>query len=100
MFYEWRPYVPVAVRRQNAKREMERLLAEIKDGSFAKKWIAENETGRHAFEAIRAAQRDQPIEEVGRRLRPMMSFLNAVTVTPEGDVQRARPEPVVAGIKR
>ena len=82
------------------RKEMAKLLAEIKDGSFAKRWIAENETGRHAFDAIKKAQRDQPVEEVGRRLRPMMSFLNAVTVTPEGDVVRAKAEPAVAGVRK
>jgi ketol-acid reductoisomerase len=78
------------------KKEMQKLLDEIRDGSFAKKWIAENEAGCPNFKAVRAAERTHPIEKVGAELRPMMSFLDAVTVTPEGDVVKAadKKEPV------
>jgi ketol-acid reductoisomerase len=78
------------------KKEMQKLLDEIRDGSFAKKWIAENETGRPEFNAIRAAERTQPIEEVGAKLRAMMPFLDPVQVTPEGDVVKVgeKKEPV------
>ncbi len=76
------------------KREMEQLLAEIRDGSFAKRWIAENETGRADFEARRKSEREHPIEEVGARLRSMMPFLQPVEVTREGEVRSARVEPV------
>src|SRR5690349_21746845 len=44
---------------------MKRLLAEIQDGSFARRWIDENETGRAVFLAERARQRAHPIERVG-----------------------------------
>jgi ketol-acid reductoisomerase len=74
------------------KKEMQKLLDEIRDGSFAKKWIAENETGRPEFNQIRAAERKQPIEEVGAKLRAMMPFLDPVTVTPEGDVVKVSAE--------
>jgi len=70
---------------------MQQLLDEIRDGSFARQWIAENNSGRHGFEARRAAERTHPIEEVGERLRAMMPFLQAVVVTPEGDVRAAAP---------
>jgi ketol-acid reductoisomerase len=68
------------------KATMARLLAEIRDGSFAARWIAENETGRPEYEARRKEERELKIEEVGARLRGMMPFLDAVAVTPEGDV--------------
>ena len=45
-------------------------------------WIAENEAGRPKFEATRAAERGQQIEQVGAGLRAMMPFLDAVEVTP------------------
>jgi ketol-acid reductoisomerase len=61
---------------------MKRLLAEIQDGSFARRWIDENETGRTAFLAERARQRAHPIERVGAELRAMMPFLDPVTVDP------------------
>src|SRR5512136_1516823 len=38
---------------QQTKGEMQRILDEIQDGTFAKKWIKENETGREWFEATR-----------------------------------------------
>ena len=61
---------------------MKRLLAEIQDGSFARRWIQENETGRAEFAAERARQRAHPIERVGAALRTMMPFLDPVTIDP------------------
>ncbi|HEX2026362.1 MAG TPA: ketol-acid reductoisomerase [Nitriliruptorales bacterium] len=58
-----------------AKQRMQQLLAEVQDGSFAKRWIEENEAGRPWFEAERQRQAQHPIEDVGRRLRAMMSWL-------------------------
>ncbi len=74
------------------KAAMQKLLDEIRDGSFAKRWIAENEGGRPEYERIRRAERDHPIEKVGAGLREMMPFLHAVTVTPEGDVKKAHAQ--------
>jgi ketol-acid reductoisomerase len=67
---------------ERARAEMKKVLAEIRDGSFAKKWIAENETGRKDFEATRAAEREHAIERVGASLRKMMPFLDPVTIKP------------------
>jgi ketol-acid reductoisomerase len=63
--------------------EMKKLLAEIKDGSFAKAWIKENEDGRPNFNRIRRAEQSQLLEDVGAKLRAMMPFLNPVTHKPE-----------------
>ena len=57
----------------------ERLLAEIQDGSFAKKFMEENRTGRHQFEKYRTTERGQLIEKVGSQLRAAMPFLDPVT---------------------
>src|SRR5687767_6558676 len=80
------------------RREMERMLGEIRSGAYAKNWIAENEAGRPWFDKKRRDERAQPIEEVGARLRAMIPFLDAITVTPEGDVKPARvaAEPVAS----
>jgi ketol-acid reductoisomerase len=59
---------------------MRQMLREIQDGSFARKWIQENETGREWFEATREKEQQQPIEKVGEELRAMMTFLDPVTV--------------------
>jgi ketol-acid reductoisomerase len=67
---------------------MRQVLAEIRDGSFAARWIAENEAGRPEFERLRAADRNHLIEQVGAGLRGAMPFLDPVTVT-AGQAQAA-----------
>ncbi|MHB8456517.1 MAG: ketol-acid reductoisomerase [Acidimicrobiales bacterium] len=57
--------------------EMRAILAEIKDGSFAAEWVAENKAGRPRFTALRDAGRAHPIEKVGAELRAMMPFVSA-----------------------
>jgi len=61
------------------RREMRQMLAEIRNGTYAKAWIAENEAGRPTFNKLREADRNHPIEQVGARLRQMMPFLKPVT---------------------
>ena len=60
------------------KATMRQLLKEIQSGEFAKKWIAENETGCVNFKAMRERDRNHPIEIVGSKLRDMMPFLDPV----------------------
>jgi ketol-acid reductoisomerase len=62
--------------------EMKKMLAEIRDGTYARKWIEENAQGRPWFEAVRAKEQEHLIEKVGAELRQMMSFLDPVTVRP------------------
>jgi ketol-acid reductoisomerase len=64
--------------------EMRKMLAEIQDGTYAKTWITENEKGRPWFNATRASEQAQPLEEVGARLRAMMPFISPVTIRPDG----------------
>ena len=56
---------------------MKQVLTEIQDGTFAKEWIAENHEGQPRFKAMREANAKHEIEEVGERLREMMSFLKS-----------------------
>ncbi len=63
--------------------EMKKMLSEIQDGTYAKKWIAENEKGRPWFNETRKREQEHPIEKVGAELRAMMPFLNPVTVKPD-----------------
>ena len=58
--------------------EMKKILAEIKDGSFAKKWVEENEKGCPNFLAKRKAEQQHAIEQLGPGLRAMMPFLQPV----------------------
>jgi ketol-acid reductoisomerase len=57
--------------------EMKRMLAEIQDGTYARNWILENQAGRPSFNLIRKREQNSLIEQVGRQLRGMMSWLNA-----------------------
>jgi len=57
------------------KNEMRRILKEIQTGQFAKEFILENQVGRPVFDKLREAERVHPIEEVGKRLRDMMSWI-------------------------
>jgi len=62
------------------KAEMKKILEEIQNGSFAREWLLENKVGAPAFKAMRRQQRQHPIEEVGRRLRRLMSWIDAKEV--------------------
>jgi ketol-acid reductoisomerase len=62
---------------QAVRDEMQRILGEIRDGSFAQEWIAENRNGRARFEELRAAGKAHPIEKIGAELRAMMPFISA-----------------------
>jgi ketol-acid reductoisomerase len=58
-----------------AKERMREVLRRIQDGDFARDWILENQAGRPGFTAQRRRQGEHPIEQVGRELRSMMSWL-------------------------
>ncbi|MFT7583328.1 MAG: ketol-acid reductoisomerase [Myxococcota bacterium] len=78
---EWGDYVagPRLIN-DGVRQEMKKLLSEVQDGSFAKRWIAENETGQKDFQAYRSADHEHPIEQVGTKLRAMMTFVDEVEV--------------------
>src|SRR5919199_96185 len=59
---------------------MHQMLTEIQDGTYARKWIAENEAGRPWFNQRRQEEREHPIEKVGKELRAMMPFLDPVVI--------------------
>ena len=59
---------------EETKKEMKRVLEEIQDGTFAKKWISENENGRPNFNASRSHEAEHQLEEVGKDIRKMYSW--------------------------
>jgi ketol-acid reductoisomerase len=65
---------------ERVRETMRAVLGDIRDGSFANRWIAETESGRAEFERLRAHDRDHQIELVGAALRAQMAFLNPVVV--------------------
>jgi len=65
---------------EQTKAEMKRILAEIRSGQFAREWILENKANAPVFKALRRQERAHPVEEVGRRLRRLMSWIDAKEV--------------------
>ena len=55
--------------------EMRKILREIQSGQFAREWVLENQANRAGFLAMRRVEADHQIEEVGQRLRAMMSWI-------------------------
>lgn len=58
------------------KDEMRKILGEIQSGEFAREWIAEDDAGRPNFTKLQQQGADHPIEEVGKKLRGMMSWVD------------------------
>ncbi len=58
------------------KAEMKRILTEIQNGEFAREFILENQAGAATLKAKRRLGREHPIEQVGERLRGMMSWIS------------------------
>src|SRR5258708_27581718 len=71
---------------QEVRGAMQRILADIQSGSFAREWIAESRSGGRRFEALRKAGAEHPIEQVGAKLRAMMPW------TEEGKAARGGVE--------
>ena len=62
------------------RQEMKRILKEIQNGEFARDWILENRAGAASFQAIRRRDRNLVIEQVGRKLRALMSWIDSKEV--------------------
>ena len=59
----------------HVKDNMRAVLAEIRDGAFAARFIADQDAGAPEFKALRAKGEQHPIEDVGRKLRGLMSWV-------------------------
>ena len=73
---------------EGTRAEMAKILEEIRDGSFAEEWIAENRNGRPRYNELKAKGQEHPIEKVGAELRAMMPWIAA---------GKARPQDVSGG---
>ncbi|MEO1147393.1 MAG: ketol-acid reductoisomerase [Cyanobacteria bacterium J06638_22] len=58
--------------------EMRKILSEIQTGQFARDFVLENQSGKPGFTAMRRREAEHPIEEVGKDLRAMFSWLKKV----------------------
>src|SRR3989339_2159140 len=59
----------------DTKKEMKRILSEVQSGQFAKEWLDEYNAGMPKMNQLRKENREHIIEEVGAKLRGMMSWL-------------------------
>jgi ketol-acid reductoisomerase len=59
------------------KDEMRKILAEIQDGRFAREWVAEDDAGRPNFNRLQKEGEEHQIEQVGEKLRGLMSWVGS-----------------------
>jgi len=59
----------------HVKAEMQEILEEVQNGSFAREWILENQANRPVYNALKRREAEHPIEVVGKKLRAMMPWL-------------------------
>jgi ketol-acid reductoisomerase len=60
---------------ERVRAEMQKILHEIQTGQFAREWVLENQANRASFLSTRRMEAEHQIEEVGKRLRSMMSWI-------------------------
>lgn len=65
---------------EQTRAEMKKILKEVQSGEFAREWILENKAGAPVFKAHRKREQKLLIEDVGRRLRGLMPWINAKEV--------------------
>ena len=61
---------------EHVRENMRAILKDVQDGTFAREWIAENDEGRKRFTPLREQARDSQIEDVGKKLRAMMPWMD------------------------
>ena len=66
---------------ESVKQRMRQVLKEIQDGTFAHKWLDENEMGRKNFNRYREQAAEEPMEKVGTELRSLMNKQGVTTTT-------------------
>ena len=60
---------------EESRKAMKQILKDIQDGTFARDWILENQTGRPRMRAWAKAAQEAPNEAVGKELRKMMPWM-------------------------
>ena len=61
---------------ESVRENMQGVLSEIQDGSFASRWIQENKDGQPEYQRLMAEDLAHPIEKIGAELRGRMPWLN------------------------
>ncbi len=71
----------------STRAKMQAILNEIRDGTFAREWVEEHKTGRAKYTALLNKDLNHPIEELGKKLRANMSWLNEKAAPSKADVR-------------
>jgi ketol-acid reductoisomerase len=72
----------------HVKANMKQVLSEVQDGTFAQRFIDDQDAGGPEFKALRAAGEAHPIEETGRKLRKLMAWVESDDDYTEGTAAR------------
>jgi ketol-acid reductoisomerase len=59
---------------EHARENMEQILEEVQNGTFAQQWITENQAGRPSYKQLRHAEKNHDIEAVGEDLRALFAW--------------------------
>ena len=70
---------------EGVKKQMREILKEIQSGRFVKEWMAECKAGKSKFKAMRREYAQHPIEDIGKKLRTMMSWIDEDRIVDESD---------------
>ncbi len=85
---------------EHARERMRDVLEDIRNGTFARAWIAEHETGKSQYNARLAADLAHPIETIGAELRSRMSWLSEPQESPRPPAARkTRPAAAIGEAK-
>ncbi len=65
---------------EETRRTMRKILQEIQSGRFAREWVLENQANRPVYNALLKKGEEHPVEEIGKKLRGMMPWLQKDTL--------------------
>ncbi|MFC7098360.1 ketol-acid reductoisomerase [Halobaculum marinum] len=74
---------------EHARENMEEVLEQVQNGTFAREWIAENQAGRPSYTQLRQAEKNHDIEDVGEDLRSLFAWGGEETEPEEDDQEKA-----------
>jgi ketol-acid reductoisomerase len=73
---------------KKTKKRMKKILKEIQNGSFAKDFIDDQDKGAKKFKKFRRKGEESQIEEVGKKLRGLMAWVDKTKDDFQGTVSR------------
>jgi ketol-acid reductoisomerase len=79
---------------EHSRKAMKEMLEEIRSGKFSDEWMAEHAAGKPKFKALEKKGAEHPLEEVGKRLRALMPWMNEERMVKERD---AKPKVATGG---